>query len=277
MSDWHVSDEMLLRFWSSPAEVDDVTAASIEQHLTACRSCQVGLAELSPKSELDAIWVEVEDRVDRAGVDFTERLLRRFRMDSGMERLIAATPALRIGALAAVGLIVAVAVLASRAAGEGDAFLVLAPVVPTALVALSFSPNADPAGECGLATPVFGFGLVMRRALAIEVMAFIVLGIGSLFAPIDGLRAMGWLLPALALSLGTLAGSVRWTAPETAAGLTTVWLAVVALASVAERDGHLADSALFEPVGQVLLALVTVGACFVVAANRQLLFQEVDR
>jgi len=267
----------MVAFSSNPGAIHHVTAASIEQHLTACRACQVSLAGVSPRPELDAIWAEVQDGVDRAGVGFTERLLRWLRVESGSARLIAATPALRVGAVAAVGLIVAAVVLVSRVADVGEAFLVLAPVVPTALVALSFAPGVDPAGECGLATPVFGFGLVIRRALAVEVLALLVLGIGSLFIPIDGPTALAWLIPALALSLGTLAGSVRWAAPQAAAGLTMGWATVLVLAYVAEGGRDLVESAVFDPSGQAVLGLMAVGASVVMMMNRQVLLQEVNR
>jgi hypothetical protein len=277
VSEWHVPEEMLSRFSSSPGGVDDVTAASIEQHVTVCGSCQAGLARLAAAPQLDAIWAGVEDRVDRSGARATERLLQRLGVESGSARLIAATPALRMGALGAVGLIVAAVVLATRVDIGSDAFLVVAPLVPTVLVALSFAPGADPAGECGLATPVYGFGLVMRRTVGIEIVALGALAVGSLFVPIDGLRVLGWLLPALALSLATVAGSVRWTAPEMATGLAAAWLAAIALATVAQRGGAVADSAVFDAAGQLVVAVVAVVACVVVAANRQVVFQEVSR
>lgn len=277
MSGWHVPDELLVTFASSPARIDAVAAASVEQHLIACASCQSRLAGVSAGPELDAIWGGVEDRIDQAGVGFTERWLRTLGVESGPARLIAATPALRMGALAAVGLIVAAVVLASRAADAGAAFLVLAPVVPTALVSLSFAPGVDPAGECGLATPVFGFGLVIRRAVAVELLALLVLSVGSLFVPVEGPRALGWLLPALALSLGTLAASVRWSAPQAGAGLTMAWAALVVLAYVAEASRDLAESMVFDPSGQLVFGVAAAGACVVMALNRQILLQEVSQ
>jgi hypothetical protein len=277
MTEWHIPDDLMAAFSTRPHQIHDVTAASIEQHLTVCRSCQVTLADLAARPDLDAIWAEVQDEVDRAGIGLTERLLRWLRVESGPARLVAATPALRIGAVAAVAVIVASVVLVSRVADVGEAFLVLAPVVPTALVALSFAPGVDPAGECGLATPVFGFGLVIRRAVAVEVVALLILAAGSLFVPLDGLRALGWLAPALALSSGTLAASVRWPAPQAAAALTMGWAAVLVLAYVAEGSRDLIDTAVFDPAGQILLALLGGGACLVMAMNRQLLLQEVNR
>lgn len=277
MSEWHIPEELMLGFSTHPGEIDDATAASIEQHLTACGDCQADLALMAPQAQLDAIWAEVEDGVDRAGVGFTERWLNRLGFESGPARLVAATPALRLGAVLAVALIVAAVVMVSRAADAGEAFLALAPVIPTALVGLSFAPGADPAGECGLATPVFGFGLVVRRALGIELVALVVLAVGSLFVPIDGLRALGWLLPALALSMGTLAGGVRWSAPATATALTTGWVAALVLAQATSANGSLIESAVFEAAGQTVLALMATAAFLVVATNRQVLFQEVER
>ena len=158
--------------------------------------------------ELDAIWVEVEDRVDRAGVGFTERLLAppwsgvrsgaADRGNSGVADRCAG----------AVGLIVAAVVLVSRAADVGEAFLVLAPVVPTALVALSFASGCGSgggvrAGDTGVRVragdaPGCGGGGRWRCWSSRS---------GRCSFPSTGLEALGWLLPALALSLGTLAGS----------------------------------------------------------------------
>jgi len=167
--------------------------------------------------------------------------------------------------------------LVSRAADAGAAFLVVAPVVPTALVAMSFAPGADPAGECGLATPAYGFGLVIRRAVLVELLAVAALGVGSLFVPIDGMRAVAWVLPALALSLGTLAGSVRWPAPEAATFALACWAAAIVVASVAEPGQEIVESVVFDPAGQLTMALLASAAAAVVAMHRQVLLQEARR
>lgn len=275
MSKWHIPDESIVAYSRNPDEIDAVTAASIEQHLPACARCQASVARFFTRSDLDAIWAEVEDRVDREGVGFTRHLRRRLSADSGSSRLLAATPALRVGTVVAVGLIVAAVVAVSRAADVAAAFLVLAPVVPTALVGLSFAPGADPAGESGLATPVFGFGLVVRRALAIEMLALLVLGVGSFFVPIDGFRALSWLLPALALSLGTLAASARMPAPQAATGTTLGWLALLFVVYLADGRQDLIESAVFGPFGQLTLGFVAVVACVAAFTSRQVLLQEV--
>jgi len=279
MTEWHVPAEVLARFVIDKRAVDHVTAASIEQHLVECASCQAGVAEQTPEPELERIWSAVVDRVDQAEAGFAERLLCRFGCDAGPLRLIAATPALRLGVLVAVAAIVAAVVWASRAVDASGVFLVLAPIVPTALVALSFAPGADPAGECGLATPLYGFGLVIRRALAVEALSMVVLAVGSAFVPIDGARAVAWLLPAAAASIGTLAASVRWPAPHAAIGLLAVWFAGVAAShatALRAADGpvQLVDGAAFGAFGQLAAALCAVAAAVVVVVHRHALFQE---
>lgn len=275
MSDWHIPGDLIASFSVEPGEIDEVTAASIEQHLISCDECRTGVAAMTPRSDMSAIWREVEDSVDRSGAGITERMLRWFGLDTGPARLMAATPALRSGALAAIALIVAAVVIVSRSVDRGDVFLALAPVVPTALVALSFAPGADPAGECGMAAPLYGFGLLMRRVAAVELVALALLAVSSWFVPIDGPRALGWLLPSLAMSLATVAGGVRWSAPATASALIVAWFGTLALAEVVGRQGGVTESFVFDGVGQAVLALVVVGSCVVVAANRQTLFQEV--
>jgi hypothetical protein len=167
--------------------------------------------------------------------------------------------------------------LISRATDASAAFLIVAPLIPTALVAMSFAPGADPAGECGLATPVFGFGLVLRRAVIVEASAVAVLAVGTVFVPIDGARAMAWVLPALALSLGTLAAAVRWSAPEAAAVASAGWVGAIVLTYVAEPGGEIVESAVFAASGQLTAALLAAVAAIVVVTHRQVLFQEVAR
>lgn len=277
MSDWHVPDRLLADYVGRPAAVDGVHAASIEQHLTVCSRCQLEVARLTPAPDVDQVWSGVADRVDQLGAGLGQRLLGRLGFEAGPARLLAATPALRMGTLAAVTLTVAAVVWASRAADAGGVFLVLAPILPTALVALSFAPGADPAGECGLPTPLYGFAMLMRRALTVEIVALVVLGIGALFAPVDGARAAAWILPALALSVGTVAAAVRWPAPHSAAALLGVWLASVGAHRVMEPSVRVVDAAMFGAAGQLAAATVTLVGCAVIATHRQVLFQEATR
>jgi hypothetical protein len=273
--EWHVPDLWLARFAEQPGSVDGVNAASIEQHLAACGQCQAQLARRFPADELAAVWGEVADRIDRRADGFAGWWSDRLGFSTASVRLLAATPALRASALVALIALVAVVAWTSRRADAAGLFLLLAPVAPVALVAASFTPGADPAGEAGLATPMYGFALIVRRALALELVAVSVLALGSLLVPLDGWRSIAWVLPSLALSLGTMAGSVRWRPITVAAVVLTAWGAA-ATASTWRTAGHrLADSPLFDVSGQVGLVALALGAILVITAHRDVLYQEV--
>lgn len=277
MKEWHVSAEVLERFATEAPMLDDVAAASTEMHLGTCSQCQADFAELFPSSELDVLWAEIADEIDRSSLGVQERLARRLGTDSASFRLIAATPALQLAALGAVAGVVALMVLASRYAEASGIYFTFAPLVPTALIALAFMPGIDPAGEAGLATPMFDFSLVMRRALAIELVALAVLAAGSAFLPISGLSAVAWLVPSLALSLATMAAGARWPATDAALVISGLWIGAVFLATVAVPGIDVVDTAVFARSGQMILTLIAVGAVAVIVTNRHTLFQEVGR
>ena len=99
-------------------------------------------------------------------------MLGRVGFDEAAARLVAATPALRAAWLAAVALVVGVVVVACQAADSDGLFLAIAPLLPLAGVAAVFAPGTEPAGEIGSATPLMGFGLVVRRAELVLVTSF---------------------------------------------------------------------------------------------------------
>lgn len=279
MSSWHVDTDLIDRFVHNDP-IDHVTAASIEQHLAACPACRLGVAERTGPDLVDDVWSAVVERIDRSHAGIVERSLVRARIEPAPARLLGATPGLRAATLLAVSLVVAVVVWASRVADAAGLFLALAPVVPTALVAISFAANAEPGGEGALATPEYGGRLLLRRALAVEVLALAVLGLGAVFVPLDGGRAVAWLLPATALSAATVAAGARWPTTHAAAVLVGGWFGVLAVGEALDgRSGGppFADAAAFGATGQVVALAVLGGAVSVVSARRHTLFQEVVR
>lgn len=281
MSNWHVTEEFIARYVDDDASLDHVTTASIEQHVERCSHCQRSVRDRTRAGLLDQVWSGVADRVDQTESSAVERWLVRLGVEPAPARLLGATPGLRVATVAAVMLVVAAMVWASRAADAAGVYLALAPVVPTALVAISFATNADPGGECGLATPEFGFPLLLRRVLAVEVLALLVLATGSLFISLDGARAMAWLLPATALSVGTVAVGTRWPAPHAAITLLGAWFGVLAAGEiVGGRDAGappFVDAPAFGMVGQLVASLLLVVSIGVVYTERHHVFQEVTR
>lgn len=279
MTSWHVDEELIDRFVGNDP-LDQVTSASIEQHLATCASCQQSVSERTAPYLLDLVWSGVADGVDRSESGRLDWWLVRSGFEPRHARLLGATAGLRVATVVAVAFVVAVIVWASRVADAAGLFLALAPVVPTGLVAITFAVNADPAGECGLSTPGFGLPLLIRRALAVEVLALVVLGAGSLFVSLDGARAIAWLLPATALSAATVAAGSRLPTTHAAGALLAVWFGVLTIGEViGDRDGRapFADAAVFGVAGQLVLLALLAGSIVVVHSQRHTLFQEVSR
>jgi hypothetical protein len=131
-----------------------------------------------------------------------------------MARLVSVSPALRWPFLLALVLVTAFAVVASNldmaAAETYRVFLIVAPLLPVAGVAVAYGRRADPASEMTMATPINWFGLLMIRAATVLAVA-IVFGLVSwpLVPAPASVGASMWLLPALALTLSTLALASR--------------------------------------------------------------------
>jgi hypothetical protein len=261
---WHASADLLTRFARAPEALDPTTAASVEAHLLGCVACRRAVAAAADPEEVAASWRSIVDVIDRPRERLGARFLRRFGVPIETTRLVAATRPLVVGWLAAVVGSMALAVVLSRIVGSPGPFLVIAPVVPALVVWLAFAPIADPAGEAGVATPLAGAGLVLRRLVAVEVPAAVALAAGAAAVPHAGHAAVAWLLPGLALAAGGLAlgTSVRIV---TAAGLATLgWTVLLGVDAALDRH-PLAQSVLFALPGQVValgLAAAAVAICW---------------
>jgi hypothetical protein len=146
---------------------------------------------------------------------------------------------------------------------------VLAPLAPLAAVAVAFAPGTDPAGEAGLATALHGVGLVVRRAVVVLGLTFAVLALAALALPDLDATAAAWVLPALALAVGSLALGT-WLRVEVAvAALAGGWLLTVwSVWWIAGRGMALAESATFAPAGQSAALAAAAAAAAVVAVRR---------
>lgn len=264
---WHAPADLLARFAADPTRLDDVTASSVESHLVACPTCRARLAAAA-RIDVDASWAAVADRIDRPRPSLTERFLERLGAGGGMARLVGATPALRLTGLAAVAGLAGAATLLSRTVGAEGPFLVLAPLVPLAAVAATFAAAADPAGEAGVATPLHGVGLALRRSALVLATTFVVLAVAALAVPGLSLTSAAWALPALALALGSLALATWWRVEVCVSGLALAWVSVLASARfLAGRRLALADSLVFEAGGQAACLLLVLLAAAVLAAR----------
>jgi hypothetical protein len=257
---WHAPPDLLTRFAQAPEALDEVTASSVEQHLVACDTCRTALAGAVSPVDLQRTWAEVADAIDQPGATVVERLLARLGMPDDLARAVGATPGLQAAWLATAVLLATAAVWVGRASGSEALFLAVAPLLPLGAVLLTFLPTEEPGGEAAAATPRFGAGVLLWRALAALVPSFVVLGLAAVALP-DLVDGASWLLPGLALALSALA-LATYVRPVAAIGaLATAWLAL--LTSVRALDGRrvpLDATFTFSPGGQLLAVVLATFA-----------------
>lgn len=230
---WHVHPDHLRHYAAGSA--GQAVVASVEAHLLACERCRAAMADVAGPGDRDAAWERLAVSVDRP----RSRLLSRASGSTGLLRASVATPAMVGAALTAAVVVGLVPLLVAFAApGTGlVALLVLAPLAPSAAVALAYREWADPAGEIGLAVPTAGLRLVALRAAAVSAVSLpvavgVLLLVDALVTDVPVSFGFAWGLPGLALAaLVLLAGTTRLDPGYVALGLGSGWaLTVVAVA-----------------------------------------------
>ncbi|GGU37182.1 zf-HC2 domain-containing protein [Streptomyces coeruleorubidus] len=254
---WHVPEEDLRAY--ARGELAAPALWSADAHLNACAVCRGVLAEVSDPVALDAGWERLDAELDAPRVGLLESLLVRAGVAGHTARLLAAAPVLRRSWLGAVVVVLLLSVGAGHAVQGGEfptLFLALAPLLPLAGVALSYGPALDPTYEMAVVAPMHGFRLLMIRTVAVLAVVLGLNGLATLALPEYGLRALAWLLPALALTATGLALTPRLgpvLAPSLAGG---AWVGLLVLAQALRADPG-APLAPFTVAGQGVAALVT--------------------
>jgi hypothetical protein len=223
---------------------------SVDTHLMACAPCREVLATVSDPVVLDAGWERLDAELDAPRPRLFESLLVRIGVADHTARLLAATPVLRRSWLAAVALVLLMTVVATdtgRVSASPTLFLALAPLLPLAGVALSYGPVLDPTYEMAVVSPLHGFRLLMIRTVAVLTTGLVLNGLASLALPAYGLRALAWLLPALALTGTGLALTARWGPVLPPCLVGGAWVTLLLVAQAKAHGGTLAP---FTALGQ---------------------------
>jgi hypothetical protein len=255
---WHVPDEELRRYAGGRAGPPGLW--SIESHLTACAGCRERLAAGADPDLVPAGWARLDAELDAPARGPLELVLVRLGVPEHTARLLVAVPAMRLSWLVSVALTLAITAAAGNAAKAMAApilYLAIAPLLTLGGVALSFGPGVDPTHELTLVAPIHTLRLLLLRCAAVLATTTGLTAAASLALPGYGLVVLGWLLPALTMTLLSLALTPRFGPVYAAAGVGTGWLVLV-LATVRFSTG---ESAVFAPAGQV-----TLGAGAVLAA-----------
>lgn len=259
---WHVTEEDLRAY--AQGELAAPLLWSADTHLVSCGQCREVLAAVSDPVALDAGWDRLDAELDVPRRGLFEGLLVRLGVADHTARLLAATPVLRRSWLAAVVFVLVTTVGAVYTADSPTLFLALAPLLPLAGVAMAYGPALDPTYEMAVVSPVHGFRLLMVRTVAVLTTVLGLNGLATLALPAYGLRALAWLLPALALTATGLALTPRLgpvLAPSLVGG---VWVGLLVLADASADGGTLAP---FTAAGQgaaAAVAALAVGLLYLV-------------
>jgi hypothetical protein len=260
---WHAEPTVLHDYVEG--RLDDVRALSVEAHLLECDPCRLQLADVSDRARLDAVWSRVAAFVEEPKQNGTEWMLRRLGVPEHVARLLAATPSLSGAWLAAVTLCLVFAVAAAIVGHWGSiGFLVLAPLLPVAGVALAYGPWLDPIYEVSVAAPMSNFTLLLLRASATLASTLLLAAAAAAALPGPSWQAAAWLLPSLALTVAALALGSYMSQELAAIVVGLAWIATVVLVAV------LADEALaaFRVGGQVACLAVSLAAATVLVRRR---------
>ncbi len=261
---WH-ADPALMETYALGV-LDEAQSSSIEAHLLRCESCRVGIARHVGQARLHVTWAAIEARLEPVRPRAVERFLVWFGVPDHVARLLAATPSLRLSWFAAVTAALGFAAGAARAGRFGVLlFLLIAPLIPLAGVAVAYGPGVDPTYEVGLAAPMRSFRLLMIRATAVLVTSTALVGIAALALPQFGWMAAAWLLPSLGLSTANLALSSYWSTHRVTAVLVVGWATAVVLSERASSVSYAA----FHAVPQVVFAIIAAASILVLAHRRE--------
>lgn len=260
MTAWHVEGPLLAAY--ARGDVDDADAFSVEAHIIDCETCQAQVRTVVDPARLEDGWLEVVDTLDLPRAGFVERGLAKLGVASHVARLLAATPSLTLSWLGALAVALAVAVAGAHQGERGlTLFLCVAALAPVAGVAASFARGIDPTHELSLAAPMSSVRLLLLRTVAVLGTTLVLTAAGALALPGLGWTAVAWLLPALGLTLASLALSTYIAHTTAFATVTGIWIAATIAGAVRPGD---ALAAFDGTVQLVFVAVVAVGAVVLV-------------
>lgn len=252
---WHVEPEMLETYAHSV--IDDAHAYSIEAHLVTCSECRARVSDLGDPEQLEILWAEINEAVTGPRTGIIERILLRFGVKDHVARLLAATPSLSVSWLGGLVLALSFAVTAAHMSSRGFLmFVVLAPLLPLAGIAVAYGPRVDPTYEIGLAAPISSFHLLLIRASAVLTTSGGLALVAALALPQRDWAMVAWLIPSLGLVLASLALSSVISPLRAAAGLAFIWVSGSALALYYAANTAATAEDLFGGTVQLVMVLV---------------------
>lgn len=265
---WHIEPRVLKAY--ARHSIDDSLAYSVEAHLLACQGCRAQISEVADRRRLEAMWVEIDNLVALPEPGLIEKLLLRVGVRDHVARLLAATPSLRLSWLCAVTLALAFAVVAAHYNEQGFLlFLIVAPLLPLAGVAVAYGPGVDPTYEIGLASPMRGFHLLSIRTIAVLTSTTVLASIAALMLPNLNWAMVAWLLPSLGLTSAGLALATMFKPLKAASGVAVVWVAGSAAGVTFAARSAATTEDVFGDLMQVVLLIVLLASSTLLVHRRE--------
>jgi hypothetical protein len=267
---WHADTAVLDRY--SRGQLDDIAAASVESHVTRCARCRQAVAAHVDHHALAEIKLGLDDRLDAPRPGWLVRSLTAVGVPEHDASLIAGSLSLEASWCAASLVAVCFALLAATASSRASLglFLVVAPLVPLAGVALAFGRRVDPTFEIAQSCPMPSVRILLVRALAVLGLTVPVLLVLSL--PFGTALAFAWLLPAVAMAAAALAAGTWVRLTHAAVGLTALWITIATVgfsgASRATTEAFARSDVAFRWSGQLLCGVLAVVSLAVLSARR---------
>jgi hypothetical protein len=265
-TEWHLDAELASGY--AEGRTGAVLSASVEQHLITCARCRTLMDAEVSADRIDAVLAEVIDRVETPRRSLLERALGQLGVGEGTARLVATTPSLRGAWVTGVIVVLALALATAYSGPHGVAlFMALAPVLPVAGVAFAFGPASDPAHQIAAASPYPQLRLLAIRAAFVVATTVLPAAVAGALLPGEPWLAVAWLLPALALTVSTVALSTRLAPHVAAFGLSAVWLGVVLPGLLQRGDPTLAAEL---PVQLISCAVLVASAVALIVQRHEL-------
>ena len=246
---WHVAHEMFASYVRGDAGA--VAGTSLEQHLVHCASCRTRMADHVDPLPLDALWGRIRAEALAPNRSWMQRVLGWAHVSDGDALLLATAPSLRGSWFAGVAATLMFTMLAGLYRdGVGVAlFLLVAPLIPVAGVALAHGADVDPSYEVTVAAPYSSSRLLLLRTAAVLVTSLPLALVAGLI-PAYGRTGVLWLIPAVAFTAVVLAASTWINPTQAAIFLACAWaVAVVSATRVLDPEVVLAPSLLLTYVG----------------------------
>ncbi len=276
-ADGHTSASLLASYATGTADIAVVW--SVEAHVTSCSRCRSALSEHVDAERLARNRSVLLVRAALPEGGRVRRLLCRCGVPDDLLGLLAATPSLRRSWLLSVAGVLAV--VAGEAAAvrygwignggqmsqAGDPgpvvlapFLLVAPLLVLAGVAVAFLPMFDPASQLAVAAPFSGVRLLLLRAISALAAALVPVVAAAFLLPGPGWLPAALLLPSLALCAFALAAATLMEPRAAAVTAGSLWaLPGLLLAAdhvpllMVQQNAQLACAALFCAAALVLL------------------------